>query len=59
MSRTEGGWARASLTPGQRHGGDRAGARVDMSEGEGGANGRQGRAEGHLLEVTWLRVAYS
>ena len=30
-----------------------------MSEGEGGANGRQGRAEGHLLEVTWLHVAYS
>ena len=30
-----------------------------MSEGEDGANGRQGRAKGHLLEVTWLRVAYA
>ena len=59
ISRTEGGWARASLPPGQWHGGDRAGVRVDMSVGEGGANGRQGRAEGHLLEVTWLCVAYA
>lgn len=59
ISGTEVGWARASLPPGQWQGGDRAGARVDMSEGEGGANGRQGRAEGHLLEVTWLHVAYS
>lgn len=29
---TEVGWARASLPPGQWQGGDRAGARVDMSE---------------------------